>query len=193
DVDGRTGSLPYAIPRTNPFVGRAGLDIVWSYGLRNPWRFSFDRATGDLWIGDVGQGRYEEIDRATRATGGGRGANYGWRILEGRACYQPATGCSRTGKRAPIAVYSHALGCAVTGGYVYRGTASPLLRGAYLFGDYCSGRIWALAADGPVTQTPRQLLDSDHAIASFGEDEAGELYLADIALGEIDRLVGAAP
>jgi glucose/arabinose dehydrogenase len=185
DVDRRTGSLRYGIPRTNPFVGRTGLDEIWAYGLRNPWRFNFDRTTGDLWIGDVGQNRWEEIDRATRSSGGGRGRNFGWRILEGRACYKPAVGCNATGKLPPIAVYSHALGCAVTGGYVYRGAAYPALRGAYLFGDYCSGRIWSLTAAGPSVQTPRLLLSSGRSIASFGEDEAGELYVADIAAGEI--------
>jgi glucose/arabinose dehydrogenase len=185
DVDSRTGNLRYGIPRTNPFVGRYGVDEIWSYGLRNPWRFSFDRATGDLWIGDVGQGRWEEIDRATRTSGGGRGRNFGWRVLEGRACYRPAVGCSTSGKTAPIAVYSHSVGCSVTGGYVYRGAAYPFLRGGYLFGDYCSGRIWSLVAAGPSVQTPRLLLSSGRSIVSFGEDEAGELYVVDIARGEL--------
>jgi glucose/arabinose dehydrogenase len=189
DVDTRTGSLRYGVPRTNPFVGRYGLDEIWALGLRNPWRFSFDRTTGDLWIGDVGQSGWEEIDRATRTSGGGRGRNFGWRILEGRACYKPAVGCSMSGKTPPIAVYSHSLGCAVTGGYVYRGAGSPILRGAYLFGDYCSGRIWSLTAAGPSVQTPRLLLSSGRAIASFGEDEAGEIYIADLAAGEILRVV----
>jgi len=189
DVDTRTGSLRYGIPRTNPYVGRFGLDDIWAYGLRNPWRFSFDRTTGDLWIGDVGQGRWEEIDRATRPSGGGRGRNFGWRVLEGRACYQPSVGCNASGKTPPIAVYSHSLGCSVTGGYVYRGVASPLLRGAYLFADYCSGRIWSLDAGGAGVQAPRLLLSSGRSIASFGEDEAGELYVADIGAGQILRVV----
>jgi glucose/arabinose dehydrogenase len=192
DVDTRTASLRYGIPRSNPFVGRTGLDEIWAYGLRNPWRFSFDRTTGDLWIGDVGQNRWEEIDRATRSSGGGRGRNFGWRILEGRACYRPAVGCNATGKSPPIAVYSHSVGCSVTGGYVYRGAAHPILKGAYLFGDYCSGRIWSLTAGGPSVQTPRLLLSSGRSIASFGEDEAGELYVADIAAGEILRVVATA-
>ncbi len=192
DVNRRTGSLRYGIPPSNPFVGRYGLDEIWSYGLRNPWRFSFDRSTGDLWVGDVGQSRWEEVDRATRSSGGGRGRNFGWRVLEGRACYRPAAGCSTSGKTMPIAVYSHSLGCSVIGGYVYRGRDYPLLRGAYLLGDYCSGRIWSLTAAGSSSQTPRLLLSSNRTIASFGEDEAGELYVADIAQGEILRVVASA-
>ncbi len=191
DVNTRGGTLRYGIPPTNPFVGRYGLDEIWAYGLRNPWRFSFDRSTGDLWIGDVGQARWEEIDRATRASGGGRGRNFGWRVLEGRACYSPPSGCSAAGKTSPIAVYSHSLGCSVTGGFVYRGSAYPVLRGGYLFGDYCSGRIWSLTAAGPSPQTPRLLLASGRSIASFGEDESGEIYVADIGRGEVLRVVGA--
>ncbi len=194
DVDHRTGTLQYAIPSTNPFVTRTGAKReIWSYGLRNPWRFSFDRLTGDLWIGDVGQNRYEEIDRAPRSAGGGRGTNWGWRVLEGRACFNPQTDCNRTGKVAPLAVYTHTLGCSVTGGHVYRGPSFPLLAGGYFFGDYCSGRIWAVTATGSSAQTPRLMLDTDKAISSFGEDEAGNLYLVDHAAGELFRLVGRAP
>jgi glucose/arabinose dehydrogenase len=170
----------YTVPPTNPYVGVAGHDLIWSSGLRNPWRFSFDRGTGDLWIGDVGQNRYEEIDRS-KAPNAGRGANYGWRQLEGNQCYNPATNCSRTGKTMPIAVYGHSLGCSVTGGYVYRGSAYPDLVGAYLFGDYCSGRIWGLDAAGPNAQTPVLLSDTATLISSFGEDQAGNLYLVDHA------------
>jgi glucose/arabinose dehydrogenase len=190
DVDHRTGSLQYANPSSNPYVGRSGLDDIFAIGLRNPWRFSFDRLTGDLWIGDVGQGRWEEIDRATRASGLGRGANYGWRQLEGRACFNPSSGCSTSGKTMPVAVYSHSLGCSVTGGYVYRGTAYPVLQGGYVFGDYCSGRIWALTANGPATQSPRLLLSSGRTISSFGQGDDGTLYLTDISSGELYRLVG---
>ena len=120
-----------------------------------------------------------------------RGRNFGWRVLEGRACYSPSSGCSAAGKTSPIAVYSHSLGCSVTGGLVYRGSAYPVLRGGYLFGDYCSGRIWSLTVAGPSTQTPRLLLASGRSIASFGEDEAGEIYVADIGRGEVLRVVGA--
>ena len=192
DVDHRTGTLPYGIPRSNPFVGRPGLDAIWSYGLRNPWRFSFDRLTGDLWIGDVGGGRFEEIDRATRASGLGRGVNYGWRVMEGRACFDPLVGCRTAGLQLPIATYGHNVGCAVTGGFVYRGRSYPLLQGAYLFSDYCSGRIWSLASNGPSTQTPHLLLASGRSIVSFGESESGELYVADLAGGEILRVVASA-
>ena len=191
DVNHRSGSLQYAIPSSNPFVGKAGNDLVWAYGLRNPWRFSFDRRNGDLWIGDVGQDRYEEIDRATHASGGGKGANFGWRVMEGRACYNPASGCSTSGKRLPIATYSHSLGCAVIGGYVYRGSAYPAMYGAYLFGDDCSGRIWALTANGASSQSPRLLRDTSLAISSFGEGENGTLYLTDLAGGKVYRISGA--
>jgi glucose/arabinose dehydrogenase len=191
DVDHRTATYAYGIPRTNPFVGRAGDDRIWSYGLRNPWRFSFDRTTGDLWIGDVGQNRYEEIDRATRASGGGRGLNFGWRTMEGRACYSPPSGCSAAGRTGPLAVYGHDQGCAVVGGYAYRGPAYRAMVGAYLFGDDCSGRIWAVTAAGASSQTPRLLLDTDLAIGSFGEGEDGTIYVTDLAGGRIYRLVGS--
>jgi glucose/arabinose dehydrogenase len=191
DVNRRTGTLQYGIPATNPFVGRTGDDRIWSYGLRNPWRFSFDRSTGDLWIGDVGQNRYEEVDRATRASGGGRGRNYGWRVMEGRACYSPPTGCNTSGKTMPLAVYSHTYGCSVTGGYVYRGSQYPAMQGAYLFADYCSGRIWAVVAGGASSQTPRLLLDTSHSISSFGETEGRNLVITDLASGEIFKLTGS--
>jgi glucose/arabinose dehydrogenase len=154
-------------------------------------RFSFDRSTGDLWIGDVGQNRYEEIDRSTAASGGGRGLNYGWRVLEGRACYNPPAGCSTAGKTAPLAVYSHSLGCSVTGGYVYRGTQYPALYGGYVFGDYCSGRIWAVSAAGPSVQTPRLLLASGRSISSFGQSDDGSVYLTDLASGGAFKLVAS--
>ncbi len=173
----------YTIPPTNPYVGKSGNDLIWSFGLRNPWRFSFDRLTGDLWIGDVGQSRYEEIDRSL-APNAGRAANYGWRQLEGNACYNPSTGCRRTGKTMPLAVYGHVVGCSVTGGYVYRGTTYPDLKGVYLFADYCSGRIWGVDAAGPNTQTPVQLANTATMASSFGEDQAGNVYLVDHA-GEI--------
>jgi glucose/arabinose dehydrogenase len=190
DVNHWTATLPYAIPATNPYIGRTGDDRIWAYGLRNPWRFSFDRRTGDLWIGDVGQNRYEEIDRATRASGGGRGRNFGWRVMEGRACFSPPTGCNTSGKVMPLSVYSHTYGCSVTGGYVYRGTAYPAMVGAYIYGDFCSGRIWAVTAGGASSQTARLLLDTSHSISSFGESEPGFLYMTDLASGELFRLAG---
>ena len=176
----------------NPFVGGAGDDLVWAYGLRNPWRFSFDRSTHDLWVGDVGQGRYEEVDRATQSSGGGRGVNYGWRVLEGRACYSPSSGCSTSGKTMPLAVYSHNLGCAVTGGYVYRGSGYPAMYGAYIFGDYCSGRIWAVRANGPSSQSPSLLRDTSLVISSFGQGGNGILYVLNYSSGTVYRISGTA-
>jgi glucose/arabinose dehydrogenase len=190
DVDRQASGRAYGIPATNPFAKVAGTEPeIWALGVRNPWRFSFDRATGDLWIGDVGQGTWEEIDRLTAASGGGRGANLGWRLTEGRACFDPPTGCATDGLTAPMAVYEHGADCSVTGGYVYRGTASPALAGAYLFGDYCSGRIRALDAGGPDAQEPVLLLESGHTISSFGQGDDGELYVADIGSGEIFHVV----
>jgi glucose/arabinose dehydrogenase len=190
DVHDPPGSAQYLIPPTNPFVGTNGADEVWSYGLRNPWRFSFDRRTGDLWIGDVGQNRWEEIDRSTAtASGAGRGANYGWRVMEGNACYNPSSGCNTSGKTKPIAVYSHSVGCSVTGGYVYRGLAYRELVGGYLFGDYCSGRIWALRAHGSSPQTPVLMADTSLNISSFGEGQDGTLYVTDIGTGDIWQVV----
>ncbi len=163
---------PYAIPQDNPFVGNANAQgEIWAYGLRNPWRFSFDRCTGRLFAGDVGQNRLEEIDLIEK------GKNYGWRIMEGSQCYDPPTLCNTQGLELPIAEYDHSLGCSVTGGYVYRGTQYPSLVGHYLFGDYCSGRIWSLVQEPSGKWTMRQLIDSPFSISSFGEDEQGELYV----------------
>jgi glucose/arabinose dehydrogenase len=170
--------LAYRIPPTNPYVGKAGNDLIWSFGLRNPWRWSFDRQTGDLWIADVGQDRFEEVNRALTPNAG-RAVNYGWRVLEGNTCYNPSSGCSTSGKKMPLAVYNHSLGCSVTGGYVYRGPRFPHLTGVYLFGDFCSGRIWGVDAAGANTQSPVQLTDTGANISSFGEDQAGNLYLVD--------------
>jgi glucose/arabinose dehydrogenase len=183
DVNRRSGSLPYAIPPTNPYVGRSGLDLIWAYGLRNPWGFSFDRSTGDLWIGDVGQSAWEEVDRAL-AVGGrnaGRALNFGWRAMEGTHCFQPSSGCARAGKTLPLTEYGHSGGrCSITGGNVYRGTAYPDLVGAYLFGDYCSGEIWYVDRAAARGVAPRLALDTDALITSFGEDQGGELYLTDV-------------
>jgi glucose/arabinose dehydrogenase len=189
NVNGRTPARPYIIPRSNPYVGKAGLDQIWARGLRNPWRFSFDSAKGDLWTGDVGQNRYEEIDRSTAASGGGRATNYGWRVVEGNACYRPASGCNKSGKKIPLAVYGHSKGCSVTGGYVYRGTEYPALVGGYLFADFCTGRIWAVNAAGAARQTPRQLLDSTLSISSFGQAEDGSLYVTDLGHGGLWKVV----
>jgi glucose/arabinose dehydrogenase len=201
DVDHTSGSKHYRSPASNPYVGRTGLDEIWSRGLRNPWRWSIDFPTGQLWIGDVGQGRYEEIDRALKSgsTPAGRALNYGWNVLEGRACYKPATGCSTSGKKMPIVTYAHAVAgadnCSVTGGFVYRGSAYPALAGGYVYGDFCSGRIWVL---NPMTGTPahpvlvRDATASPQlAISSFGLDDTGELYVCDRAGGAIYRITAS--
>jgi glucose/arabinose dehydrogenase len=202
DVDHQTGGKRYAIPPTNPFANTTGLDEIWSRGLRNPWRWSFDRSTRQLWIGDVGQSRWEEIDRSSPSSThpAGWAANYGWPALEGRACYRPSTGCSTRGKTAPLVVYGHSAttvgNCSVTGGFVYRGAAYPVLSGVYLFGDFCSGRIWGVSATAASPATPT-LLRSPTAsprlsISSFGEDEAGEMYVADHGGGRIYKITATA-
>ncbi|MEA2610060.1 MAG: hypothetical protein QOJ75_2303, partial [Chloroflexota bacterium] len=190
DVNRRTGTLPYAIPRDNPFVGRSGLDQVWAYGLRNPWRWSFDRVTGDLWIADVGQASYEEVDRAPASHGrnAGRGLNFGWKVMEASHCFASSSTCSRTGKTLPLTEYSHVNGrCSITGGFVYRGAAYPDLVGAYLFADYCSGEVWYIDRRATRGTPPTRGLTTNARITSFGQDQAGELYLTD-ANGTVYRL-----
>lgn len=186
-----SASPAYRVPASNPWATSTTIrHEIWAYGLRNPWRFSFDRRTGDLWVGDVGQDRFEEIDRARRSAGGGRGANYGWSRYEADTCFRGS--CTPAGITFPIASYGHDAGngCAVVGGAVYRGSRSPALAGLYLFGDYCSGRIWTLSAGGAARQRPILVADTSLAISAFGEDEAGELYVADYASGRIYHLVG---
>lgn len=171
------------IPPDNPFVNTPGArPEIWAFGLRNPWRFSFDRATRDLWIADVGQEMYEEIDFQPASSRGGE--NYGWNIMEGTHCYQP--NCITSGLILPVADYGRDSGCSVTGGFVYRGRASPGLRGAYIYGDYCSGSIWGIER-----QVSRLLLSSGLSITTFGEDEAGEIYVSNAADGAIHRLEGS--
>jgi glucose/arabinose dehydrogenase len=185
------GGDPYLIPADNPFATSAeALPEIWALGLRNPWRFSFDRQTGDLWIGDVGQGKWEEID-AEPAGQGGR--NYGWNTMEGKHCFS-GSGCDEAGLTLPVAAYGHTLGCTVVGGYVYRGSAFPILSGGYLYADYCSGTIWGLsAADGLANGTAKAevLLESGVIISSFAEDEAGELYVLDLRGGRVLKLSAA--
>lgn len=161
----------YTVPADNPFVGTGGArGEIWAYGLRNPWRFSFDRATGDLWIGDVGQGGLEEVDFLP---GGGRGADLGWADYEGSRLFNGAPGADGI---PPLVEYPTSDGCAVTGGYVYRGAALPALRGAYVYGDFCNGAIQALSqVNGAVAQQVT-LSPAVEMLASFGEDAAGELY-----------------
>ena len=177
----------YRVPSDNPFVGvpEARAEI-WAYGLRNPWRFSFDRATGDLYIADVGQNSYEEIDFAPASSTGAE--NYGWKLMEGFSCFvEGSPDCNSLRFTDPIAVYGRDGGCSVTGGYVYRGAAHPALVGAYVFGDYCSGNVWTLRRDTSGTWQMTLQGEIDARITSFGEDEAGELYITDDA-GRLLRL-----
>jgi glucose/arabinose dehydrogenase len=174
-----TGPSGYTVPPDNPFVGVSGARAeVWSYGLRNPWRFSFDRLTGDLYIGDVGESRLEEIDVAPAAEGGGRGVNFGWNLMEGTTCFA-AGSCDTTGLALPVTEYGHNEGCSVTGGYVYRGAAIPALRGHYFYADYCSGFVRSLRMAGGVATDLADwpTLRPGGAVPSFGEDAAGELYV----------------
>ena len=168
----------YSSPASNPFVNNtAARPEIWAYGLRNPWRFSFDRSSGDLWIADVGQGEYEEVNYQPFTSIGGE--NYGWRRMEGTHCFNPSTGCNTGTLVLPVIEYDHSAGgCSVTGGYVYRGAASPRLKGSYIYGDYCSGKIWSATRDG-ARITIRELLDTNFLISTFGEDVNGELYVAD--------------
>jgi uncharacterized protein (TIGR03437 family) len=170
DVEGNPGARPE----------------IWAYGLRNPWRFSFDRPSGNLWIADVGQTAYEEINVQPASA---RGLNYGWSVTEGMHCYRSA-GCSFNGLSMPVAEYDHGSGCSVTGGYVYRGDTSPGLRGVYLYGDFCSGRIWGIESRGG-QWVSRALMDSGLLITTFGQDQAGEVYVADARGGVVYRLEGA--
>ena len=188
NIDHTDGTRAYLRPPSNPYVGEPGLNEIWSRGLRNPWRFSFDRANGDLWIGDVGQSKWEEVDRSTVSHGAGKGKNFGWRVMEGNHCYRPATGCNKNGKSKPLAEYSHSYGCSVTGGFVYRGTQSPTLAGLYIFGDFCSGRIWVLPRGAARPAAEAQLMNTSMMISSFGEDEAGEVYVVDYEGGAVYRL-----
>jgi glucose/arabinose dehydrogenase len=192
DVDASGDGRPYAIPSDNPFRDRAGAQPeIWLMGLRNPWRISFDRATGDLWIGDVGQNSYEEIDVVRAGSGGGQ--NFGWNLTEGFHCFPSGEPCAPDGLTPPVTEYDHDFGCSVTGGVVYRGAAYPALGGGYLFADYCSGNVWLIDAAAQEVRDPRLVLESGRSISSFGEDEAGEVYATDIRAGELLRVVGVAP
>lgn len=188
DVRQASEAEPYRIPADNPFAGDATANgETWAYGLRNPWRFSFDRETGDLWAGDVGQGEIEEIDLIQR------GGNYGWSIMEGSSCYD-ASSCDRQGLVLPVAEYDHSGGnCSVTGGFVYRGSAVPALRGAYVYADFCSGATWgfdASAAAAGEAVEPVRFDESGPPVSSFAQDADGELYLLAFD-GRIYRITGA--
>ncbi|MGZ4903732.1 MAG: PQQ-dependent sugar dehydrogenase [Halobacteriota archaeon] len=172
DVSAGSGGLNYSIPRDNPFVGNTEgfREEIYAYGLRNPWRFSFDPITNRLWAGDVGQDKLEEIDLIEN------GKNYGWNIMEGDLCYSPPSGCNQTGLTLPIWEYNHSLGDAITGGFVYRGSALPDLVGTYVYGDYGSGRIWALRYNDTGVPVNVELTDTNLQISSFGVNQRGELY-----------------
>jgi len=173
-------SAPYAIPASNPLVGVPGaLDEVWAYGLHNPWRMAFDSATGQLWLGDVGQGDVEEVD-VIRA-----GGNYGWNTREGRDCYEPSSGCNSAGTVLPVASYRHDLGCSITVGVVYRATQIQHLAGHYVYGDFCSGRIWALPTSGG---SPFEIAGTG-SVASFATGPDGAIYVLTFggAIQRIDR------
>jgi hypothetical protein len=191
DVD--RGS-PFAVPSDNPFVGRAGaLGTVWAYGLRNPFRFSFDRATGDLYIGDVGQNRLEEIDVGLASARGGE--NYGWNITEGNSCFQPASGCNFSGITRPVLDYLHSDGCSVTGGVVYHGCRMPGYAGTYFYSDYCSSFIRSFRLQGGVAADQRDWTSQVNRgqfgnVVAFGTDQEGEVYVVDLA-GVIYKIVPA--
>jgi glucose/arabinose dehydrogenase len=173
---------PYAIPVDNPFGRGGGLGEIWAYGLRNPWRFSFDRATGDLYIADVGQGEWEEISFLPGGSAGG--ANFGWNFFEGTHPYE---GDPPSGLIPPVAEYDHGHGCSVTGGHVYRGEMLPEWQGVYVYGDFCSGEMWGLVQHSDESWENQAIYDTSFLITSFGEDEAGELYVLD-RFGALYRL-----
>jgi glucose/arabinose dehydrogenase len=188
DVDGGT---PYAVPSDNPFVGEAGArPEIWAKGFRNPWRFSFDRATDDLYITDVGEAMREEINLQLSTSGGGE--NYGWDVLEGTACYDPPSGCSTSGFVPPIHEYDHSEGCSITGGYVYRGSSHPELVGRYFFSDFCASWLRSFTIVGGVPTDERDHADAAAplaGVASFGEDAGGELYVLSMFTGTVHRIV----
>ena len=188
-VDVRSGT-GYTVPPDNPFVGQAGASPeIWNYGLRNPWRFTFDPATGDLYIADVGQNAWEEVDVVRAAEGAGRGANFGWNVTEGRHCYVNA-GCDQSGFTLPVLEYGHGEGCSITGGFVYRGAAIPDLQGHYFYADYCRGWVRSFRLqDGQAVELQQwPTLAPGGTIPSFGQDAAGELYVL-TAEGRVFRIV----
>jgi glucose/arabinose dehydrogenase len=186
DVDNPSGGRNYGIPLDNPFRGnKLGYrEEIFAFGFRNPWRFSIDSVSGRLWVGDVGQNQIEEIDIVER------GRNYGWNIMEGSQCYNPTVGCDQTGLELPVYEYSHALGYAIIGGYVYHGQALPGLKGVYMYGDYGSGRIWALTINGTGGKSNVLLVSSNLSISSFGLDQSGELFFCTFD-GKIHKLNSA--
>ena len=177
DVNSKDPGLEYGIPNDNPFVGVDGRDEIFAYGLRNPWEISVDRENGRIFAGDVGQSRIEEVDIIEK------GKNYGWKIMEGTECFQ-STNCDQTGLTLPIIEYMHSVGCSVTGGNVYRGDQYQNMKGLYIYGDFCAGRVWAIEEVNGVWMIEK-FKDTTFAITAFGEDESGEIYLADYNNGDI--------
>jgi glucose/arabinose dehydrogenase len=176
-IDVESGAFPYAVPSDNPFVGLDGhRGEIWALGLRNPWRFSFDRASGDLYIADVGHNRWEEVNVQPASSRGGE--NYGWNVMEGPQCFTTFF-CDRTGLTLPAYEYTHLTGCSVIGGFVYRGSDYPCLQGMYLYSDFCTGGVWGLKQVDGVWES-RLLTNTSLQIVSFGEDEDGELYALDL-------------
>jgi glucose/arabinose dehydrogenase len=185
DVSQSTVDAPYTVPADNPDFGPEAKPEIWSVGLRNPWRFSFDRATGDMFMADVGQNQIEEINFQPASSQGGE--NWGWKLREG---FDEYAGPKTEAMTDPIFQYTHGEdGCSVTGGYVYRGAAVPALAGAYVYGDFCSGRIWSLRPGDGGNWENERLFETSYSITSFGEDEQGDLYVLDRA-GTIYKLVG---
>lgn len=183
--------LPYSVPPDNPFFAQPGYrPEIWAMGLRNPWRFSFDRTTGDLYIADVGQNEWEEVNFQPASSAGGE--NYGWNTLEGSHCYSPASGCTPPANYSPpVAEYPHGAndsnGCSITGGFVYRGATYTDMQNIYFYADFCQGKIWGLQFENSAWQS-QLLLDTDYQPSSFGEDESGEVYLVRLS-GQIYRLI----
>jgi glucose/arabinose dehydrogenase len=189
DVDKPSGDRPYGIPADNPFAGRSDVrPEIYVYGMRNPWRISFDSATRDLWIGDVGQNRFEEID-VVRA-GSGAGQNFGWNRMEGFHCYPSGNDCSTSGLTMPVSEYGHDLGCSVTGGVVARGNVAAL-EGGYLFSDYCSGTMWAIDAARNDSRTPTIVGETGASISGFGVGPDATIYATDLG-GRLLVVKGAA-
>jgi hypothetical protein len=171
------GKKPYAVPSTNPLVGAPDArDEIWAYGLRNPWRFSFDRITGDLFIADVGLSGAEEVNIQLSSSKGGE--NYGWPIMEGSACVDRPKKCSEKSFVKPSFTFDHSKGCAIIGGYRYRGRKVPELNGIYLYGDFCTGQIWGATENKEARWSSFEMMDTPLNISSFGEDESGEIYIA---------------
>jgi len=188
DVSGQPadGDPAYRIPPDNPFVSTDGArPEIWHTGLRNPWRIRFDRATGDLWIADVGQGDREEIDVSRAGVGG---LDFGWNVMEGSTCFRSSGDCATPELTLPVAEYDHDLGCSVSGGAVYRGTSHPSLQGWYVFSDYCTGEFWAIDASRERTEEPAIVAETDMNISAIAEDAAGELYATDLSAGQLLRI-----